>query len=110
MTYVVTENCIQCKHTDCVEVCPVSCFHEGPNFVVIDPNECIDCNLCAQECPVSAIYSEDALPEQYQKYISINKRLSKVWPSISKKKSPLNNADKWSLVDDKLGELLESWN
>jgi NAD-dependent dihydropyrimidine dehydrogenase PreA subunit len=59
MPFVVTENCIKCKHTDCVEVCPVDCFHEGPNFLVIDPDECIDCTLCEPECPVNAIFPED---------------------------------------------------
>ena len=62
MTHVVTENCINCKHTDCVEVCPVDCFHEGPNFLVIDPESCIDCTLCVAECPVGAIYPEDDVP------------------------------------------------
>jgi ferredoxin len=59
MPFVVTDNCIKCKYTDCVEVCPVDCFHEGPNFLVIDPDECIDCTLCEPECPVNAIYPED---------------------------------------------------
>ena len=63
MTFVVGENCINCKHTDCVEVCPVDCFYEGPNFLVIHPDECIDCALCEPECPVNAIFSEDELPE-----------------------------------------------
>ena len=62
MTFVVGEDCIKCKHTDCVEVCPVDCFYEGPNFLVIHPDECIDCALCEPECPVDAIFSEDELP------------------------------------------------
>ncbi len=66
MTYVVTEACIKCKYTDCVEVCPVDCFYEGPNSLVIDPDECIDCTLCVAECPVNAIYAEDDLPEDEQ--------------------------------------------
>jgi len=107
MSYVVTEKCIQCKHTDCVEVCPVSCFHDGPNFVVIDPNECIDCNLCAQECPVSAIYSEDELPTDQRKFIEINKRLSKTWPVIKEKHQALPDSEKWALIDNKLSELIE---
>mgnify|MGYP003316194265 CR=1 FL=1 len=67
MTYVITENCIKCKYTDCVEVCPVDCFHEGPNFLVINPEECIDCSLCEPECPINAILSEDDLEEQDKK-------------------------------------------
>ena len=55
MTFIVVESCIKCKYTDCVEVCPVDCFHEGPNMLVIDPDECIDCTLCEPECPVDAI-------------------------------------------------------
>ena len=72
MTFVVTENCIKCKFTDCVEVCPVDCFHEGPNFLVIDPEECIDCTLCEPECPAEAIYPEDDLPAGQEKFIEIN--------------------------------------
>ena len=80
MTYVITENCIKCKYTDCVEVCPVDCFHEGPNFLVINPEECIDCSLCEPECPINAILSEDDLKEEDKKYLEINDRLSKMWP------------------------------
>ena len=69
MTFVVTETCIKCKLTDCVEVCPVDCFHEGPNFLVIDPDECIDCTLCEPECPVEAIYSEDELPAGQEQFL-----------------------------------------
>ena len=76
MTFVVTESCIKCKLTDCVEVCPVDCFHEGPNFLVIDPDECIDCTLCEPECPVEAIYSEDELPEDQEKFLELNAELS----------------------------------
>src|ERR1051326_4136222 len=68
MPFVVTENCIKCKYTDCVEVCPVDCFHEGPNFLVIDPEECIDCTLCEPECPVEAIFSEDEVPAGQEEY------------------------------------------
>ena len=63
MAFVVTESCIKCKYMDCVEVCPVDCFHEGPNFLVIDPDECIDCTLCEPECPVEAIFSEEEIPD-----------------------------------------------
>ena len=72
MTHVVTENCINCKHTDCVEVCPVDCFHAGPNFLVIDPDECIDCTLCVPECPVNAIFAEDEVPEEWKNFTEKN--------------------------------------
>ena len=72
MTFIVGENCIKCKLTDCVEVCPVDCFYEGPNFLVIHPDECIDCALCEPECPVEAIFEESEVPEEWNKYIKIN--------------------------------------
>mgnify|MGYP003331478968 CR=1 FL=1 len=72
MTYVVTEGCIQCKYTDCVDVCPVDCFVEGPNFLAIDPEECIDCGACEPECPVEAIFEESEVPDEWNKYIKIN--------------------------------------
>ena len=72
MTFVVTEKCIRCKYTDCVEVCPVDCFHEGPNFLVINPEECIDCNLCVDQCPVDAIYAEEDVPDNQQDFIRLN--------------------------------------
>ncbi len=80
MTFVVTESCIKCKYTDCVEVCPVDCFHEGPNFLVIDPDECIDCTLCEPECPVEAIFAEDDVPEDQKHYTQLNADLAKEWP------------------------------
>ena len=80
MTFVVTEQCIKCKYTDCVEVCPVDCFHEGPNMLVIDPDECIDCTLCEPECPVEAILSEDDLTEEQRPFLELNEELSRVWP------------------------------
>src|SRR6476659_1384946 len=83
MTHVVTENCIKCKHTDCVEVCPVDCFHEGPNFLVIDPVECIDCTLCVEECPVDDIFAEDDVPAGQEAFIALNAELSKEWPVIT---------------------------
>jgi ferredoxin len=95
MTFVVTENCIKCKYTDCVDVCPVDCFHEGPNFLVIDPDECIDCTLCEPECPAEAIFSEDDLPEEQMEFLQINEELSRVWPVISEKKDPLPDAEEW---------------
>src|SRR5262249_40012246 len=101
MTFVITDKCINCKYTDCVEVCPVDCFYEGPNFLVINPDECIDCALCEPECPVDAIYSEDDLPEQYREFLKINADLSKKWPNITVRKEPLSDADQWSEVEDK---------
>ena len=106
MTFVVTEACIKCKLTDCVEVCPVDCFHEGPNMLVIDPDECIDCTLCEPECPVDAILSEDDLSEDQEKFLQINEELSAKWPVIVEMKDPSEDADNWREVKDKL-HLLE---
>lgn len=93
MTYVVTENCIQCKYTYCVDVCPVDCFVEGPNFLAINPDECIDCTLCMAECPAEAIFAEDDVPADQQEYIELNARLAKVWPVITARQDPLPDAD-----------------
>jgi len=106
MTYVVVEDCIKCKYTDCVDVCPVDCFHEGPNFLVIDPEECIDCTLCEPECPIGAIFADDDVPEGQEKYIALNAELSLEWPVINVSKDPLPDAAKWEGVPDKL-KLLE---
>jgi ferredoxin len=105
MTYVVTESCIKCKYTDCVDVCPVDCFREGPNFLVIDPDECIDCTLCVAECPVEAIYSEDDVPGSQQHFIALNAELSKSWKPIIEKKDALPDADDWAKVTEKLEKL-----
>ena len=106
MAFVVTENCIKCKFTDCVDVCPVDCFHEGPNFLVIDPDECIDCTLCEPECPANAIFSEDELPAGQEGFIALNAELAKEWPVITEVQDSLPDADEWN---GKLGkaELLE---
>ena len=96
MTFVVAESCIKCKHTDCVEVCPVDCFYEGPNFLVIHPDECIDCALCVPECPVDAIFSEDELPEDQVDFLQINAELAEQWPNIVEKKDPLPDAEEWA--------------
>jgi ferredoxin len=101
MTYVVTESCIKCKYTDCVDVCPVDCFREGPNFLAIDPDECIDCTLCVAECPVEAIYAEDDVPENQRAFIQINAELAKAWPPIIEKKPAPSDADEWTKVKDK---------
>lgn len=102
MTFVVTENCIKCKYTDCVEVCPVDCFHEGPNFLVIDPEECIDCTLCEPECPAEAIYPEDDLPADQIQFLELNRELSQEWPVISQMKDAPADAKEWDGVPDKL--------
>ena len=106
MTFVVTEACINCKHTDCVEVCPVDAFHEGPNFLVINPEECIDCTLCVTECPVNAIYAEDEVPPDQKDFIAINAELSRVWPVLVDKKPALPEAEHWSGIQHKR-ELLQ---
>jgi ferredoxin len=106
MTYVVTESCIKCKYTDCVDVCPVDCFHEGPNMLVIDPDECIDCTLCVAECPVEAIFAEDDVPENQRKFTKINAELAKAWPVLTEKKDAPADADDWKEVKDK-AHLLE---
>jgi ferredoxin len=102
MTFVVTENCIRCKYTDCVEVCPVDCFHEGPNFLVIDPDECIDCALCEPECPAEAIFAEDDLPAKFEDYLALNAELAQGWPVITQKKDALEDATEWDGKPDKL--------
>ena len=101
MTYVVTESCIKCKLTDCVEVCPVDCFHEGPNFLVIDPEECIDCSLCEPECPVEAIVAEDDLPENQHEFLVLNRELSLTWPVITEMKESPADSDEWRDVKEK---------
>lgn len=95
MTYVVTESCIKCKFTDCVDVCPVDCFHEGPNFLVIDPDECIDCTLCVPECPAEAIFAEDDVPASQRDFIALNAELARGWPVILERKDPPADADDW---------------
>jgi ferredoxin len=101
MTYVVTESCIKCKYTDCVDVCPVDCFHEGPNMLVIDPDECIDCTLCVAECPVEAIFAEDDVPTDQRDYTALNAELAKAWPVLTEKKDAPADADEWAKVKDK---------
>ncbi|MCB1930073.1 MAG: ferredoxin family protein [Rhodocyclaceae bacterium] len=101
MTHVVTEACIRCKHTDCVDACPVDAFREGPNFLVIDPEECIDCTLCIPECPVDAIVPEDDLTPQQQAYLVLNARLAAAWPRIIKSKPSAPDADAWAGVRHK---------
>jgi ferredoxin len=101
MTHIVTESCIKCKYTDCVDVCPVDCFRAGPNFLVIDPDECIDCAVCIPECPVDAIYAEEDVPEDQKDFIDLNAELSKEWPSITRAEEKADDADEWADIDDK---------
>ena len=107
MTHVVSDSCIRCKYTDCVDVCPVDCFREGPNMLVIDPDECIDCAVCIPECPVNAIYAEEDLPAGQEHFTALNAELSKLssWKSITKRKPSLPDADDWKDKTDKLSEL-----
>jgi ferredoxin len=102
MTFVVTDNCIKCKYTDCVAVCPVEAFFEGPNFLVIDPEICIDCDLCVPECPAEAIFQDSELPAEQAGFLAINAELSQVWPNIIEVKAAPIDADKWNGVPDKL--------
>ena len=99
MTYVVTDVCIKCKYTDCVEVCPVDCFYEGENMLVIHPDECIDCGVCEPECPANAIKpdTEEGLAE----WIQLNAEYSKIWPNLSQKKEPLPDAKEWDGIAGK---------
>lgn len=105
MTYVVTENCIKCKHMDCVSVCPVDCFYEGENMLVINPDECIDCGVCEPECPVEAIKPDTA--EGMESWITLNKHYSQSWPNITEKGAAPKDAAFWKDKPNKL-ELLSS--
>lgn len=109
MAFVVTEQCIRCKFSDCVEVCPVDCFYEGPNFLVINPDECIDCALCEPECPVNAIVSEDDLTDAQRPFLELNAELSEKWPNITVKKEGLPDAKEWENVENKLPYLEKEW-
>tara|TARA_B100000941_G_scaffold96548_1_gene67254 strand:- start:2021 stop:2626 length:606 start_codon:yes stop_codon:yes gene_type:complete len=102
MAYVVTESCIKCKYTDCVEVCPVDCFYEGPEFLVIHPDECIDCGLCEPECPIDAIYADDELPENQIQFIEINAKLADVYENITESKDALPDADNYKDIEEKV--------
>ena len=106
MTHVVTEPCIKCRYTDCVDVCPVDCFREGPNFLVIDPDECIDCAVCIPECPVNAIYAEEDVPQDQRKFTALNAELAKGWPTITDTKGALPDAEEFKDVKEKLQHLV----
>ncbi|HEX6722881.1 MAG TPA: ferredoxin FdxA [Burkholderiaceae bacterium] len=105
MTFVVTESCIRCKYTDCVDVCPVDAFREGPNFLVIDPDECIDCAVCVPECPVNAIFGEEDVPADQQDFTALNAELARQWKPITRTKLPLPDAEEWREVKIKRREL-----
>ena len=107
MTHVVLESCIQCRYTDCVDVCPVDCFKKGPNFLVIDPDECIDCAVCIPECPVEAIVPEEDVPADQQHMIGLNAELTKLWPTISRMEDALPEADEWAKKTNKLQYLIK---
>jgi len=111
MAYIVAEPCINCKYTDCAAVCPVDAFREGPNFLTIDPFECIDCDACVPECPVEAIYPDDELPEKWEHFIDLNERLAEKWDDriINETLGPLPDADEWAEVEDKEDKLKEDW-
>jgi ferredoxin len=106
MAFVVTDNCIRCKYTDCVAVCPADAFYEGPNFLVINPDDCIDCDLCPVECPAGAIYQEDEVPANQKEFIELNAHLSQIWPRIIEVKAPPKDANKWDGVENKIKYLL----
>ncbi len=101
MTFVVTDACVKCKYTDCVEVCPVDCFYEGENMLVINPDECIDCGVCEPECPIEAIKPES---EELLNWVEINRDYAMQWPVITKKKEAPVDADQWKNVENKFEE------
>ena len=105
MTYLVNENCIKCKHMDCVEVCPVDCFYEGENMLVINPDECIDCGVCEPECPVDAIIPDNTLTgSELEKWMNINQKYSEIWQNITEIGEPPADAEDWAGVPNKLEE------
>jgi ferredoxin len=101
MAYIVAEPCIKCKYTDCVEVCPVNCFYEGANFLVIHPDECIDCGACEPVCPTKAIFPESDLPEKWVEYTKLNAELALKWPNIAEKKTAMPEAEQFKTVEAK---------
>lgn len=111
MAYVVTEACVNCKHTNCAAVCPVDAFREGPNFLVIDPFECIDCDACVAECPEEAIYPDDEVPSVWEEYIALNEKLAEDWSDhvINEAKDALPGFEKWSGKENKREFLQEDW-
>jgi ferredoxin len=102
MTFVVLDTCIKCKYTDCVEVCPVDCFYEGENTVVINPDECIDCGVCEPECPIEAIVPDD--DKRAGKFLEMNRKYSELWPNITRKKDPMPEAESFKDIQNKFEE------
>lgn len=100
MTYIVDDACIRCKHTDCVEVCPVDCFYEGENMLVIHPDECIDCGVCEPECPVDAI-KLDTEGDPDGKWLALNTKFANIWPNITISKDAPADADDFASVSGK---------
>jgi len=107
MAFIVAEPCINCKYTDCVEVCPVECFYEGANFLAISPDECIDCAACEPECPTTAIFPEDDLPEEWSEYVELNARFASEWPNITEKKEAMDEAEEFKDKKEKRDLLSE---
>lgn len=107
MPFVVLGNCIFCKHTECAAVCPASCFHEGPDFLVIDPDECIDCMYCVPACPIGAIVELRDVPMAYKQFVQINADLARVWPRLRGRLPPPPDAEEWDGVPDKSGMVAE---
>ena len=102
MTYIVKDECVKCKLTDCVDVCPVDCFYEGENMLVINPDECIDCGVCEPECPIDAIKADtDESVENMEKWLLLNKKFSALWPNINKKKEPMKDHEKFKNLKNK---------
>jgi ferredoxin len=111
MAYVVTEACVNCKYTNCAAVCPVDAFREGPNFLVINPDECIDCDACRSECPVEAIYPDDEVPADQEHYIEWNARLAEKWDDhvINETKDALPDADAWATKSKTVDDIVQDW-
>lgn len=108
MTFIVTEPCVNCRYTDCVSVCPVDCFHQGPNFIVIDPEACIDCGVCVDECPVDAICDAASVPTGQEVFVELNARYAAIWPLINERGDPLPDAEAWAEKHGKRGDLIEA--
>lgn len=108
MPHVVADPCVRCKYTDCVSVCPVDCFHEGENMLVIDPEECIDCGACIPECPAEAIFLDEDLPAKWSAYVEINERLAQQWPVLTTQREPLPGADAAKNEANKVGSISEA--
>ncbi len=101
MPHVVADPCVKCKFTDCVDVCPVDCFYEGKDMLVIHPDECIDCGACIPECPVGAIFEDDEVPSQWEDYIEYNEKMSEIWPNIVDLQDPHPESEAHRDVEDK---------